>query len=173
MGIGSPTKYDIDCIDMVIAEANAALDEGKAGVGAMLTWRGKVLALEHNRYAETHDITAHGEMFILRAQAERLDGMSDEDKKDLCMYVTLEPCLMCLSAMSLAGIPRVVYAALSEDANIEQALLEGATARNVNDALVRGPLELVPGVRREEGIKLLERMDMRRGDPDSGVGHTD
>ncbi|AGY57666.1 nucleoside deaminase [Gloeobacter kilaueensis] len=166
------TEKDLACIDIVIAEANAAIDAGKAGVGAMLTWRGDVLAVCHNTYAETHDITAHGEMTVLRKLAEKLDAMSVEEKQDLCMYVTLEPCLMCMAAMSYAGIPRVVYAALSEDANIEQALLEGETARTINDGLVRGPIELVPGVRREQGIRLLERMHMRSGEPDSGVGHT-
>lgn len=172
MSTGSPTQQDYEYIDKVIAEANAALDDGKAGVAAMLTWRGHIMALVHNMYEETGDVTAHAEMSLLRNVAKLIADMNDKQKADLCVYVTLEPCLMCLSAISYAGIGRVVYSALSEDANLDQAVVEGLTARAVNDDLVRGPLELVPGVRREEGQKLLARMHMTAGHPDSGVGHT-
>lgn len=171
MSTASPTQQDYEYIDKVIAEANAALDQGKAGVGAMLTCQGQIVALVHNMFEETKDITAHAEMSLLRTVAKQLAEMSDVQKADLCVYVTLEPCLMCLSALSYAGIGRVVYSALSEDANLEQAVVEGMTARNINDDLVRGPLELVPGVRREEGRKLLKRMQMTAGHHDSGVGH--
>jgi tRNA(adenine34) deaminase len=159
MPISEPTDRDIELIDQVLAEANAAIDEGKAGVGALLAWRGQIIALGHNMYEETRDVTSHGEMTILRTVAKKLDRMSEQEKAELCMYVTLEPCLMCLSAMAIVGIKRIVYSALSEDANTEQWVARDITARSLNDALVRGPMALLPGVRREAGVRLLERMD--------------
>jgi tRNA(adenine34) deaminase len=155
-----PTRQDIEFIDQVLFEANKAIDEGKAGVGAMLTFRGEVLALGHNTYEETHDGTAHGEITILRKAAERLYEMTDSEKSELCMYVTLEPCLMCMSAMSLSGIKRVVYSALSEDAGIDQWIAKNFTCRDLNSMLVRGAMELIPGVRREAGIALLKHMEV-------------
>jgi len=102
-------------------------------------------------------------MALLRQMAPRIDGMSDDERAELCMYVTLEPCLMCFSAMAMVGIKRVVYSALSEDMNAEQWVARDLTARDLNPILVRGPMTLVPGVRREEGIRLLARMHKTAG----------
>lgn len=154
-----PTQQDIEFMNQVLAEANKAIDEGKAGVGAMLTLRGKVIALGHNTYQETHDGTAHGEMTILRDAAKKIYEMSGKDRSELCMYVTLEPCLMCMSAMSLTGIKRVVYSALSEDTGADQWIAKDFTSRDLNKLLVRGEMELIPGVKREAGIALLKRME--------------
>jgi tRNA(adenine34) deaminase len=158
MSNNKPTKQDLEFIDKVLDEANKAIDEGKAGVGAMLTFRGKVIALGHNTYKETHDGTAHGEMTILRETAETIYNMSNSERSELCMYVTLEPCLMCMSAMSLCGIKRVVYSALSEDTGVDQWVAKDFTCRDLNPMLVRGKMELIPGVKREAGIALLKRM---------------
>ncbi len=54
------------------------------------------------------DPTAHAEVLALRAAAERLGGWR---LPDTTLYVTLEPCAMCAGAISLARVPRVVYAA--------------------------------------------------------------
>ena len=81
--------------------------------------------------------------------------MNDEQRRTLSVYVTLEPCLMCGSALSFVGIKRIVYAALAEDANAEQMIVRNLTLAKINDQLVRGPFILVPGVRRGEGRALL------------------
>jgi len=106
-------------------------------------------------------MTAHGEMTVLRQAARRLSQMSAEEKEDLSIYVTLEPCLMCLSAISFVGIRRVVYSALAEDANEEQWVARGISIDKLNSSLVRGPLELVAGVKREAGKAILARMNKR------------
>ena len=90
--------------------------------------------------------------------AALLNALSTEEKAHLTLYVTLEPCLICLSAISFVGIKRVVYAALAEDANAEELIARGLTAEQLNPLLTRGPLELVPGVLRAEGRGLLARM---------------
>ncbi|MFL5661305.1 MAG: nucleoside deaminase, partial [Ktedonobacteraceae bacterium] len=112
-----PTAQDLAMMEKAIHEARRAIDAGKAGVAALLLWHDEIVALGHNRYAETGDLTAHGEMVVLRSAAEFLRALTAEEKAYLTIYVTLEPCLMCLSAISFVGIKRVVYAALAEDAN--------------------------------------------------------
>ncbi len=157
-----PTSQDLAMMQKAINEAHQAIDAGKVGVAALLLWHAEIVALDHNQYAETGDLTAHGEMVVLRSAATFLNTLTAEEKADLTIYTTLEPCLMCLSAISFAGIKRVVYAALAEDANAEELIARGLTAEKVNPLLTRGSLELVPGVLREQGRELLARMGKLR-----------
>lgn len=162
MSIKPPTANDLAMMERAIAVAQAAIDRGKAGVGAVLQWRNEILAIAHNLHYETGDVTAHAEMVVLRQAAQRLDQMGAAQKRDLTLYSTLEPCLMCLSAISLVGVKRVVYAALVEDATAADMVAQGITAQLINPLLTRGELELVPGVNRERGIELLAQMGKQR-----------
>ena len=153
-----PTAQDVLMMEKAIHEARQTIDVGGAGVAALLLWRDEIVALGHNMYPETGDMTAHGEMVVLRSAAAFLNALASEEKGHLTIYVTLEPCLMCFSAISFVGIKRVVYAALVEDANAEELIARGLTAKTLNLLLTRGPLELVPGVLRAEGRELLARM---------------
>ncbi|MFL5690926.1 MAG: nucleoside deaminase [Ktedonobacteraceae bacterium] len=157
-----PTSLDLNMMALAINEARRAIEAGKAGVAALLCWRDEVIVLGHNLYQETGDMTAHGEMVVLRAAAVFFSSLSTEEKAHLTIYVTLEPCLMCPLAISFVGIKRVVYAALAEDANEEEMLARDLTAERLNPLLTRGPLELVPGVLRAEGRELLARMGKLR-----------
>lgn len=158
MPIGKPTAKDEKMMELAIAEAQTAIDNGLAGVGALLLWQDDILAIAHNMHVETGDITAHAEMVVLRAAAQRLNEMTGEEKRALTLYTTLEPCLMCLSAISFVGIKRVVYAALATDAVPEDLVAKGITAQKINPLLTRGEIELVPGVKREAGRSLLAQM---------------
>lgn len=157
-----PTDRDRAMMERAIDEARRAIDGGKAGVAALLLWHDEIVALDHNQYVETGDLTAHAEMVVLRSAAALLNALSTEEKAPLTLYVTLEPCLMCLSAISFVGIKRVVYAALAGDANAEELIARGLTAEQLNPLLTRGPLELVPGILRAEGRGLLARMGKLR-----------
>ena len=157
-----PTSQDRAMMEKTIHEARRAIDAGKAGVAALLLWHEEIVALGHNQYVETGDLTAHGEMVVVRSAAALLNALSTEEKAHLTLYVTLEPCLICLSAISFVGIKRVVYAALSEDANAEELIARGLTAEQLNPLLTRGQLELVPGVLRAQGRELLARMGKLR-----------
>ncbi|MRU16578.1 nucleoside deaminase [Roseovarius sp. A21] len=90
-------------------EARAAADRGEVPVGAVLVDpRGQVVAQAGNRTRELHDPTAHAEILVIRegcakAGSERLPGHA--------LYVTLEPCAMCATAISAARISRVYYGA--------------------------------------------------------------
>ena len=122
-------------MEKAINEAHRAIDAGKAGVVALLLWHDEIVALNHNRYVKTGDMTAHGEMVVLHSAAAFLNTLSAEDKAHLTIYVTLEPCLMCLSAIFFVGIKRVVYAALAENANAKELIARGLTAECVNPCL--------------------------------------
>jgi len=158
VSLEQPTAIDEAMMERVLAEARAAIADGKVGVAALIVWRDEVLALNHCLYQETGDHTAHAEMVVLREAAQRLNAMNQQDKAQLTLYTTLEPCLMCLAAISFVEIPRVVYAALAEDSDGEGLIAHGVTTNTINPRLVRGPLRLVPGVKREQGKALLALM---------------
>lgn len=156
--IAQPSARDEAMMSRVIAEANRAIDDGKVGVVALLACGDEILQIGNNTYEETRDLTAHGEIATLRAAAKRLDAMSEEERAELTIYVSLEPCLMCFAAIAVVGIKRVVYSALVEDADEESLIARGLTCGEINPRLVKGPVELVEGVMREEGRKILGRM---------------
>jgi len=96
---------------MLIAldEARRAADRGEVPVGAVIVAPdGTVMARAGNRTRELSDPTAHAEMLVIREAcravgSERLIGFS--------LYVTLEPCPMCATAISFARIKRLYYGA--------------------------------------------------------------
>ena len=92
-----------------LAEAQAAAARGEVPVGAVLiSPEGEIVARAGNRTRELHDPTAHAEILVIRAAcaakgSERLPGHD--------LYVTLEPCAMCATAISAARIARLYYGA--------------------------------------------------------------
>lgn len=96
-------------MDRALALAQAAAAVGEVPVGAVIVGPdGKIVSEAANAPIERHDPTAHAEILALRAACVvrgnyRLPGHT--------LYVTLEPCTMCASAIANARIARVVYAA--------------------------------------------------------------
>lgn len=91
-----------------LAEARLALSEGEVPVGAVVVHQGDVIATGRNAPIRLHDPSAHAEMIALRAAGTALGNY----RLDNCtLYVTLEPCPMCMAAISHARIARVVFAA--------------------------------------------------------------
>lgn len=100
---------DADAIALALAEAEAAAARGEVPVGAVLvSATGEALARDGNRIVERRDPTAHAEMLVLRAGAEKLNN---ERLLGTTLYVSLEPCAMCVGAVSLARVARLVFAA--------------------------------------------------------------
>src|SRR6202790_158768 len=93
---------------LALAEAERAALRGEVPVGAVLVDAGEVLAASGNRVEELADPTAHAELLVLRAVAaqRRTPRLGDCD-----LYVTLEPCPMCASAIALARLRRVYFGA--------------------------------------------------------------
>lgn len=153
------SERDITLMDRVMREARLALAYGGAGVAALLASPDQIIGVAHNTIQETGDLTNHAEMVLLHGVSRELQEMDAQDRHALTLYVTLEPCLMCSAALSFVGLKRIVYAALAEDANIEEMIVYNLTLPKINQQLVRGPFTLVPGVRRTEGQDLLRRMN--------------
>ena len=89
------------------AETAAALDE--VPVGALLVNAdGDLIAAGHNQPISAHDPSAHAEIVVLRAAAQRL---ANYRLPGTTLYVTIEPCVMCVGAIVHARVARLVYGA--------------------------------------------------------------
>ena len=91
---------------MALEEAEKAGQRGEVPVGAILLKGDQVLAKDHNRCIELSDPTAHAEILVLRKGGEILKNYR---LNDTVMYVTAEPCPMCVSAMVHSRISRLVF----------------------------------------------------------------
>jgi tRNA(adenine34) deaminase len=101
--------------------ARRAEAEGEVPVGAVVVVDGKVVGEGWNRPISSNDPTAHAEIQALRAAAA---GLKNYRLPGAALYVTLEPCDMCLGAMFHARIARAVYGA----ADPKKKILKSQTA---------------------------------------------
>lgn len=102
------TKIDRIFIGEALKEAVKAFEADEVPVGAVIVYKGRVIAKAHNQIKMLKDPTAHAEMIALTQAASHLQN---ERLLDATMYVTIEPCIMCAGAMILARIKRVVFGA--------------------------------------------------------------
>ncbi len=93
---------------LALAEAESAAAEGEVPVGCVIVCAGRVIGRGRNAREKLHDPTAHAEMVAITAAAAAL---GDWRLEDCTLYVTLEPCPMCMGACLNARVPRVVYGA--------------------------------------------------------------
>ncbi|MEL6416693.1 MAG: nucleoside deaminase [Pseudomonadota bacterium] len=99
-----------DPMQRALELARQAAELGEVPVGAVIIdpSTGDIVAEAHNQPIADHDPTGHAEIRALRAASEKLQNYR---LPGLHLYVTLEPCVMCAGAISLARIDKVVFAA--------------------------------------------------------------
>ena len=141
-------------MNLALEQAVKAEKEGEVPVGAILVKDGLVVARAHNQPISTNDPTAHAEIQLLRAAGEelknyRLTGTS--------LYVTLEPCAMCLGAMMHARVERIVYGAHDPKTGV------CGSSENLIDAnCFNHKIDLVSGVLENECKQLLKNFFISR-----------
>ena len=95
-------------MQIAIQEAIKAKKECEVPVGAVLVKDGLIIAKAHNQPISKNDATAHAEIQLIRAAGKKLKNYR---LTETSLYVTLEPCAMCLGAIMHARIERIVYGA--------------------------------------------------------------
>ena len=91
-----------------IEEAKLGLNKGEVPVGAVIVIDNKIIARAHNLTETLCDVTAHAEILAITAASNFLGS---KYLHDCTLYVTLEPCPMCLGALYWSQISRIVYSA--------------------------------------------------------------
>lgn len=106
----TPDSVDDDSrwMTRALALAQQAQAQGEVPVGAVLIRNGELLGEGWNRPITSHDPTAHAEIIALRAASRQLDNYR---LLGTTLYVSLEPCVMCMGAMIHARIKRLVFGA--------------------------------------------------------------
>jgi len=99
---------DNQFIQYALQLAQKAEAEGEVPVGAVIVCDDKIIAEGWNQPIQLHDPSAHAEMIALRLAAKTTENYR---VKNTTLYVTLEPCAMCVGAMIHARIERVVFGA--------------------------------------------------------------
>ena len=117
---------DREWMRVALAEARAAALREEVPVGAVLVTDGREVARGHNRTINDRDPTAHAEIVVLRAAARR----AGDHRVGGTLYVTLEPCVMCMGALLQARVERLVFGAADPKAGAATTLYRlGADTR--------------------------------------------
>ena len=112
-----------------LSQAGLAGSRGEVPIGAIVVADGKVIGTGFNQPISAHDPTAHAEVIALRAAAQ---ATGNYRLTDATLYVTVEPCLMCVGAMVHARIGLVVYGALEPKAGALQSMTKAHDLPGLN-----------------------------------------
>lgn len=131
-----------------LAQARKAGVVGEVPVGAVVVINDEVIASGYNLKENVKDPTAHAEIIALRQAAAKL-GSWRLDNADL--YVTVEPCPMCMGAILQARIRRVIFGAYDPKAGAAGSVIDLSQCKAFNHQV-----EVIDGVLEEECRKLLQ-----------------
>ena len=132
-----------------LLQAELAGAAGEVPVGAVVVRNGEVIARGYNRPITAHDPTAHAEIVALRQAAEACGNYRLPDCE---MYVTLEPCIMCIGAMMHARLKRIVFGA-----NDLKTGACGSVVNLVSDTSLNHHAEVVGNVLADESVAILQQ----------------
>jgi len=138
-------------------EALKALDEGEVPIGAVIVRNRQIIARGYNRIESLSDATAHAEIIAIGAASQACESWR---LTECTLYVTLEPCMMCLGAIMHSRIQSIVYAA--DDPRY------GAITSNSFKPIVDGSYKWFPeclsGILRDDSSRLLKQFfsDLRK-----------
>jgi tRNA(adenine34) deaminase len=121
-----------------LQEAHRALEEGEVPVGAVVVFKGQVVGTGYNRPIGAKDPTAHAEIVALGAAGQALDNYR---LNGATLYVTIEPCLMCVGAIVHARVGTVVYGVSDPRGGAVRSVLQvGSLPLNHRFAVLEGVL---------------------------------
>ena len=134
--------------------AETALSEGEVPIGAVVVSGGKIISRGHNRRTKKQIATAHAEIEAIEKACKKLNSWRIPECE---IYVTLEPCPMCMGAMLNARIKKVYFGAY-------EAKGRSLTKEIAEANLLNHKIEVEGGVMEEECAQILSTFfsDMRK-----------
>lgn len=143
---------------LALKQADLAAEEGEVPVGAVLVKDNVLIAAGFNQPISTKDATAHAEIVTLRAASQKLDNYR---LPGTILYVTIEPCTMCVGALIHARVDSIVFGAREPRAGAVVSQQNLATAEFYNHRL-----KCIEGILADEcADKLREFFKARRNPP--------
>jgi tRNA(adenine34) deaminase len=144
-----PSTEDLSFMRAALELASRAARIGEVPIAAILVHRGTILAQSHNYREVWQDPTAHAEMIVIREGAKALGTWR---LTDTTLYVTVEPCAMCLGAIILARIPYLIFGARDPKAGSC-----GSVLNFTNEPRLNHRVEVLGGVLEAESQQLLKQ----------------
>jgi len=126
-----------------LKEAQYAFEEGETPVGAVLVSNGRIIARAHNQVETLNDPTAHAEILAITSAC---DMLGSKYLNECTLYVTLEPCSMCIGASYWSQLQKIVMGATDEK--------RGYSA--FSKKLVHPKTEIVKGIMADECSSILK-----------------
>ena len=151
------SETDLGHMRSALAEAEIAADAGEVPVGAVVVSGGEIIGRGHNRSEADHDPSAHAEIVALREAARKL---GNHRLTDATLYVTLEPCAMCMGALVQARIERLVFGAYDPKAGAAGSAIDLSDSPSFNHRF-----EINGGVLAEECGAVLKAFFESKRDP--------
>lgn len=144
-------KFNDHFMDLALSQAKLAAAQGEVPVGCVVVDRasGEVIASAHNLCEQEKNANLHAEILVINEACKILDS---KNLSDLDLYVTLEPCTMCASAIANARIGRIYYGAADE----KQGAVENGVRFFTAGSCMHRP-EIYSGVKSEESEELLKK----------------
>jgi len=146
-----PLFTDEYFMNEALKEAQKAFDRDEIPVGAVIVTRDRIIARAHNMTQQLQDVTAHAEMIAITSASNYLGA---KYLIDCTLFVTLEPCLMCASAIKWAQVDRVVFG--TGDPR------EGFT--RIRQRVLHPKTLIVPGVLEEQSAQFMKQFFLNRRD---------
>lgn len=146
---GDERAQDLTFMRMALEEASRAPAVGEVPIAALIVQNSQVLAQTHNYRELWQDPTAHAEVIAIRAAAIALGTWR---LTDTTLYVTVEPCSMCIGAIILARISRVVFGAWDPKAGAC-----GSVFDFTNEPRLNHHVEILGGLLEQESQALIQQ----------------
>ena len=122
-------ETDLGHMRSALAEARLAADTGEVPVGAVVVAGGQIVARGHNRSETDNDPSAHAEIVALREAGQKIGNYR---LTNATLYVTLEPCAMCMGALVQARIARLVFGAYDPKAGAAGSAIDLSNSPSFN-----------------------------------------
>lgn len=145
---------DTEYMRMALELAQIAADQGEVPVGAIVVWQGRVVGRGRNASIRLCDPTAHAEILALRAAGVAARNYRLPDAE---LFVTVEPCLMCVGAVIQARLRRVVFGCADPKAGALGSIADFSADPRLNHRFV-----VEPGIGAAEARVLLQRFFRER-----------
>ncbi len=156
---GDERTQDLTFMRMALEEAARATAVGEVPIAALVVQDNQILAQAHNYRELWQDPTAHAEVIAIRVAAT---VRSTWRLTDTTLYVTVEPCAMCIGAIILARIPRVVFGAWDPKAGACGSLFDLPSEPKLNHRVA-----VTGGVLEQESQALIQKFfkELREAPP--------
>jgi len=141
-------------MQLAIEQARLAEAIDEVPVGAVLVQDDQLIASAHNQPITNNDPTAHAEIQLLRAAGKQLNNYR---LPNTTLYVTLEPCTMCLGAIIHARVSRVVFGAYDQKTGVCGSCQDLSTSKCFNHSI-----ETNGGILADECKQLLQKFFKKR-----------